>query len=64
MKNIAVTGITYYEDGDECDGVITIFRSHTKDHFHVIIDRYDQNNEYYHLTKQQIKEQYNIILAL
>jgi len=64
MKNIAITGVTYYEDGNEFDHVITIFKSHTKDHYHVIIDSSDQNNEYFHFTKEQIKEIYNIIMPL
>jgi len=63
IKKIEVLGWRFCNrDTPERD--LVIFESATKEHYHVIIDDCFQQNEYHHLTKQQILEKFKIVINI
>lgn len=63
MKITQITGNKYYEEDN--DYQIIIIPSGTREYYHVIIDSaYDNDNQYFHFTKIQVKEKFNIIISL
>jgi len=56
MKKKMITGYSFYQEPDEY--VIKIFESASIGYYHVIIDSAFQNNEYFHLTKEEIENRF------
>ena len=53
MKKSQITGKRYYEEED--DYQVIVFPSGTKGYYHIVVDSaYDDDNEYFHLTKLQM----------
>lgn len=60
IKKIGVLGWEFYKRDEEHQ--ILIFKSGTKEYYHVIIDRATQDNEYFHLTGSQILKKFKITI--
>ena len=56
MKKKGITGYSFYKEPN--DYIIRIFESATVGYYHVIIDSAFQDNEYFHLTKEQVENRF------
>jgi len=60
QHKVKVYGHKYFESNTE-DRVIIVLPSCTTGYYHVIIDSpYDDDNVYFHLTKEQLEEKFKI----
>jgi len=61
IKKIGILGFEFH-DRQNPEQYIVIFKSRTRDYYHVIIDDCLQQNEYYHLTEKQLMEKFKIVI--
>lgn len=56
MKKKQITGHSFYLEGE--DYMVKIFESATLNRYHVVIDSAFQDNEYFHLTKEEVESKF------
>ena len=52
MKRLQIIGSRWYKEED--DYQVLVFKSATQGYYHVVVDSAFQDNEYFHLTKEQM----------
>lgn len=59
MKKKQIIGYSFYLEGE--DYMVKIFESATLNRYHVVIDSAFQDNEYFHLTKEEIESKFETL---